>query len=456
MLPMQPLTSAVYSLNSNELNGLSASAFVQLAGTQTFTGANTFQPNSNVTGVTILQNSVVSPTADIFDVDTQNSTPVIQVTGPSANNAAISLTSLGTSNSISLNSAASLSFTGNAASTWDIGNYTLSLQTTNGGPITTGSGLFTMGGNLTLSGANPVIKAGTLNNSLSLNSNGTGALYLGNNAASNTIQIGNSTGTASAETIQIGSVNTTAGSSSAVTIGSTIAGSTTLQGGSTSEAVTSSGVSIKTSTNSSTALQILNAAGEAILQVNTVGSNLLTYGGFESGNFNNINSGWGSISPAQIFQNSNTTYAYNGLNSLKLNTTSANGGTQTDVFNQTVVGGTYVVSFYVYPTGASMNANAFTVILNDGTNHTCIPANENLSTNGFRRIYCSATTSNNLVFLSISQSDSVARTIYIDSVQLQAGYTPTIYQIGSEELRGPITIQLLLNLTPIPKPLSKF
>ncbi|MGH7141993.1 MAG: hypothetical protein ACREF5_00725, partial [Candidatus Saccharimonadales bacterium] len=69
MLPMQPLTSAVYSLNSNELGGMSASAFSQLSASQTFTGANIIQPTTNVTGLTVQQSSAGSPSADIFDVE---------------------------------------------------------------------------------------------------------------------------------------------------------------------------------------------------------------------------------------------------------------------------------------------------------------------------------------------------------------------------------------------------
>jgi hypothetical protein len=68
------------------------------------------------------------------------------------NTTAASLTiSTTTSGNLDLNSAQALNFTGAGASTWDIGNNTLSLQTTNNGAITTGTGNITLGGNTTVS-----------------------------------------------------------------------------------------------------------------------------------------------------------------------------------------------------------------------------------------------------------------------------------------------------------------
>lgn len=58
-----------------------------------------------------------------------------------------------TLSSTTVSSDGALTLTGNANSTLDLGiGNTLSLQTTNNGPITTGSGLFTLGGGLTIGG----------------------------------------------------------------------------------------------------------------------------------------------------------------------------------------------------------------------------------------------------------------------------------------------------------------
>lgn len=68
--------------------------------------------------------------------------------------------------STALSSSGALTITGSGSSVWDIGNNTLSLQTTSNGPITTGTGLMTIGGNATVAG------------SLGL-ANGGGAIILG-------------------------------------------------------------------------------------------------------------------------------------------------------------------------------------------------------------------------------------------------------------------------------------
>jgi hypothetical protein len=199
----------------------------------------------------------------------------------------------------------------------------------------------------------------------------------------------------------------------------------------------------QSATNTAGIFQIQNSVGAPIVYVSTVGNDLLTYPGFESGSFTNDLTGWQSISPGTITQNSNLTDVYNGLYSLDLTTTSSNGGAQTNAFTQTVSAGTYDVSFYVMPTTA-MNASAFNITLNDGSAHTCSPASLTLSTSGFRRVDCSVTTTGNLSYLSISQNDSSARTIYIDTVQLQAGSSPLVYSIGSEQFRGTVVSPLVL------------
>lgn len=96
MTPYIRLTATPYALNADKLDGLDSTSLGQLASNQTWTGTNTIQPTTNITGAVIKQTSLASPTADIFNVQTANATNVIQVTGPSANNAAVSITSIGT------------------------------------------------------------------------------------------------------------------------------------------------------------------------------------------------------------------------------------------------------------------------------------------------------------------------------------------------------------------------
>jgi len=189
------------------------------------------------------------------------------------------------------------------------------------------------------------------------------------------------------------------------------------------------------STNSASTLQVNNSAANTLLNINdTATTNLLKYPGFESGSFSNSATGWVATSPGTISQNTTASNSYDGLDSLNLTTTSSNGGAQTNAFTGTVAAGTYFVSFDVMP-GSAMNANGFTVTLNDGSNHTCSPASQTLSTSGFTRIVCSATTSSNLVSLKIAQNDGTARTVYIDDVQLESG-SQTSYQTNTLQLPG--------------------
>ena len=152
MLPFTQFASAPYALNAGQLGGLASSSFAQLAANQTFTGANILQPTTDITPEIVKQTSAGSTASDIFDVQTQNGSAILQATGPSVNNSVVTLASIGTGNALTLNGAGALTLTGHAASTWDIGANTLSLQTTNNGAITTGTGTLTDGGKLVVQG----------------------------------------------------------------------------------------------------------------------------------------------------------------------------------------------------------------------------------------------------------------------------------------------------------------
>ncbi|HSX29501.1 MAG TPA: hypothetical protein VLE73_02980, partial [Candidatus Saccharimonadales bacterium] len=104
MTPRIRLGAAAQAFNSDLLDGLDSAAFGQLAQGQTWTGANVLQPTINITGLTVKQTSTGSPTADIFNVQTANATSIIQVTGPAANEAAVTISSVGGTRNLTLNS----------------------------------------------------------------------------------------------------------------------------------------------------------------------------------------------------------------------------------------------------------------------------------------------------------------------------------------------------------------
>jgi len=95
MTPFIRLSAVPQALNSDKLDGLDSTAFAQLAQAAAFSSSVSIQPSANVVGLTVKQNSNGSPTADIFDVATANNTPIITVSGPSANTSAVTITSVG-------------------------------------------------------------------------------------------------------------------------------------------------------------------------------------------------------------------------------------------------------------------------------------------------------------------------------------------------------------------------
>ncbi len=97
-----------------------------------------------------------------------------------------------TFNATSITSDGILSLTGAGSSTIDVGVGTLSIQTTNNGPITTGNGLFTIGGALNASGTitqnGTPVNISTTTASIGVSFDGGGAV-IASNASSSPFQI---------------------------------------------------------------------------------------------------------------------------------------------------------------------------------------------------------------------------------------------------------------------------
>ena len=209
MSPYILLTSTPYSFNSSQLGGLTPAGYVQTA-----LGGQVIQPTTNAIGLSILQNSSGSPSADIFDIQTANTSSVLQISGPSINSSNVVLNAVGAANNVTINPA------------------------------------------------------------------GTGTLNLGTLASANTIQIGSTALAVGTQTINIGNDNTVGGTTNVVVGAGNVAtgGTTTIQAnssltmqvGNTSEIINTAGDTIKTSsTNSTSALQVQNALGISLLNVDT-------------------------------------------------------------------------------------------------------------------------------------------------------------------------------------------
>lgn len=121
----------------------------------TTSGTNTFNGNTVIAGT---KTFLVTGGLSTLQAGLTANGGAVQINVNSNNNTSINTgTSTGTitvgngaSGTIGLQSGAAINVTGSAASTWDIGANTLSLQTTNNGAITTGSGAFTIAGALTV------------------------------------------------------------------------------------------------------------------------------------------------------------------------------------------------------------------------------------------------------------------------------------------------------------------
>jgi hypothetical protein len=127
----------------------------------------------------------------------------------------------------------------------------------------------------TLSGANPVISAGTANTSITLNANGTGQINIGDTVSAKTIQVGSVTNS-SATTLKL-ATNSSATQlitigGSGVTSGSGAASIVTMQGGATMLKVANAGTTVQTFTNSATAFQVQNTSAASIFTVDTTTS----------------------------------------------------------------------------------------------------------------------------------------------------------------------------------------
>jgi hypothetical protein len=214
---------------------------------------------------------------------------------------------------------------------------------------------------------------------------------------------------------------------------------------------------ISSAANSTTAFQVQNATGAAVLLVDTTSStadgtivNYLTYPGFEAGTTGGTPTGW-TGNTTTVTLNAVKGNTFNGLYSALVTTSSATAGAgiTTTSFNSAPPVGNYLVSFYVKSvSGVALTSGLFQITGIDGSTHsTTCTAGTAITATGFTRVTCSFTVATSaLTSLKISQTDASTRSYYIDAVQLQSTtynggviVVPTAYQIGEIMLRGVIT-----------------
>ena len=108
MSPYILLTSTPYSFNSNELGGITAAGFGQLATAQTWTNSNTFEDSTNSTSAFLVDNNGAVP---LIDADTINNSVGINNASTTAGYALNVGGNIGTSGTISVEDSA---YTNNA------------------------------------------------------------------------------------------------------------------------------------------------------------------------------------------------------------------------------------------------------------------------------------------------------------------------------------------------------
>lgn len=188
------------------------------------------------------------------------------------------------------------------------------------------------------------------------------------------------------------------------------------------------------STNSTAAFQIQNAAGQSIINVDTSTTpNLITNGSFEPGT-----SGWVSKGGSSIAQNGSNSYV--GSSSLAVTTSAANHGASYAVTLSPNT--TYALSFWARQATGSATA----VSIGRQDNGADIDCAAQLIDVQWRLFSCSFTTGASIASsnIYIKQTDTVARTIFVDGVQIQLGSTATQYQDGLIQLNGIINSPLIV------------
>jgi hypothetical protein len=212
------------------------------------------------------------------------------------------------------------------------------------------------------------------------------------------------------------------------------------------ELTVGSSANFQNSTNSSTAFQIQNASGVSNINVTTV--NLVSNTTFESGatNIDNTVDGWvkklGSETSIKV-QNSNAQFGSNSMEAVT--TTTAQQGVKYPI--AMLPSTQYTFSFY-----AKISASSFATLTFGRSDTGASGGETNCVTTGsisttYARFSCTFTTGATMgasgkPYLYISKgTDTTARTIYIDGVQLETGASASTYTEGNIKLDGQITVK---------------
>jgi fibronectin-binding autotransporter adhesin len=383
-------TALVFQPGSSSTAASTGAAFTLQAGNDTGTGASTgglltlkggnsvsAGTNGGVTidagsGATAANGTINMGTANAATIQIASSalasgTQTINIgnsnTAGGTQNVTIGTGSSATAGATTVRAKGALTLTGGAASTWDIGANTLSLQTTGNGAITTGTGLLTQGGSMTFSGTTARTITGPTTGGLTINDTG-GALTV-STTTSGTLAVSSA-----------GALNLTGAAASTLNVGANTL--TVTSGGSSSWANTSGNLSITTATSGNIMVDafgtlalngsnfdlattgVLTLAGGQTADITTLAGTAPTAMVFQPGN-NTTATSTGAALTLQAGNDSGATAATGGLLTLKGG--NATGGGQT--------GGGVTIDGGTGTTGGSINigtANAAALIVGNASN----------------------------------------------------------------------------------------
>jgi hypothetical protein len=200
---------------------------------------------------------------------------------------------------------------------------------------------------------------------------------------------------------------------------------------------------IKTATNSTTAFQVQNSGGAQLLNVDTTNpvsdlttnstSNLVTNGSMEGGN---STTGWSAQGSSTLTQNA--TQRYVGNNSLSVATTAAaNDGAKYALTTTTLATDTQYTLTLSAKLGTTTNSAGTPISTieigraENGSSDTSCATGQTINAYGWTTLTCTFTTgaTSGTPYIYIKQTDSTARTFYVDGVQLTRSWILQNYSI---------------------------
>jgi len=401
MSPYVRFTAAPYAFNSDLLDGVDSTAFGQLSLNQTWTGTQTLQPTTNITSAIVKQTSAASPTADILNIQTANATSILQVTGPTANEAAVTLNSVGATRDLTLDS---------ASGTLKLGSNTTTLQKS--------GTAFTFDVNNASNSTLTITNAGS----------GTASLAVEGNITTTATVNGNTIDRSTAGTLSIGTGTATSITIAKTGVATTVGADLTVQGGLTAIPAT----------DNTNGFQVQTVTGTDIVNVNTTqNKNLLVDGNFES---TVINNAWTALNGATL--SSATTPVQFGSRSLQAVLNAANASDGVKYVYPFRANTTYALSVYAAITSGSTATYEMGTVQNGGAQTNCGVTGVT-PTGSLTRYTCTFTTGTTTTpndFFYFKRTTAAAGTLVFDGAQLEQSSSVTAYSDSGIGLVNLITI----------------